>query len=918
MLRINQQRSAHGAKSYFSEGLSREDYYTRDEIIGRWGGQGADRLGLHGAVTPEAFHALCDNLDPATGRKLTCRTRDGRTVGYDFNWHAPKSLSLLYSLSGDKRLLEAFQNSVRDTMQELEVEVKTRVRKGGANEERVTGNLVYGEFIHLTSRPVGGVPDPHLHAHCFVFNATYDQEEDAWKAAQFRDLMRDAPYYEAAFHARLSRSVAQLGYGVQRTKNGWEVAGIGRGTLEKYSRRTAQIEEAARAKGIASADEKARLGAKTREKKGESRSLGDLRAEWGGRLDADERRALARVAGGRVPSAEPPPSAREAVAHALRDGFERSSVMAEKRLLATALKRGYGSVQVEEVKQSFAAETGLIRRRSGDQTFVTTREVLAEEAAVIAFARDGRGTCKPLSERAPTLNDQRLNAEQAAAVRHVLTSTDRVMLIRGAAGAGKTTLLKAADNAMRSAGHSVHLFAPTAEAARGVLRRDGFDQAETLARLFADKEMQSRIKGGVVVVDEAGLVGMRDMKQLFRVAGEQQARVVLVGDERQHAAVPRGDPFRLLQTHAGVKAAEVRTIQRQQGRYKEAVECLARGDVGEGFQRLDRLGWIKEVAEESRHVRLAKDYLSAVREGKSALVVAPTHIEGRAVTAAIRDKLREEGRIDPKERAFAQHVSFGLTEAMRADPANYRAGDVVRFHQNARGGFRKGERWEVRGSDEQGRVLVSRGKGKASALPLDEARHFDVYEKRELGLAKGDRIRITQNGMAEGGKHRLINGSIHTVTGFDRRGNILLDNNQTVPKDYGSLAHGYCTTSHASQGKTVDKVLVAMGPESFGAMNRQQFYVSASRGRESVTVYCGDKGELLRAAMRNNERTSATELAAVAQEPPARGRGRVWRNGEVQRRLESVFGRKSAGPAKYRDSRSVTQQEQERGGGRER
>src|SRR5665213_1100978 len=753
MLRINQQRSAHGAKSYFSEGLSREDYYTRDEIIGRWGGQGADRLGLHGAVTPEAFHALCDNLDPATGRKLTCRTRDGRTVGYDFNWHAPKSLSLLYSLSGDKRLLEAFQNSVRDTMQELEVEVKTRVRKGGANEERVTGNLVYGEFIHLTSRPVGGVPDPHLHAHCFVFNATYDQEEDAWKAAQFRDLMRDAPYYEAAFHARLSRSVAQLGYGVQRTKNGWEVAGIGRGTLEKYSRRTAQIEEAARAKGIASADEKARLGAKTREKKGESRSLGDLRAEWVGRLDADERRALARVAGHRVPSTEPPPTAREAVAHALRDGFERSSVMAEKRLLATALKRGYGSVQVEEVKQSFAAETGLIRRRSGDQTFVTTREVLAEEAAVIAFARDRR--------------------------------------------------------------------------------------------------------------------------QLFRVAGEQQARVLLVGDERQHAAVPRGDPFRLLQTHAGVKAAEVSTIQRQQGQYKAAVESLARGDVGEGFQRLDRLGWIKEVAEESRHVRLAKDYLSAAREGKSALVVAPTHIEGRAVTAAIRDKLRDEGRIGPKERAFAQHVSFGLTEAMRADPANYRAGDVVRFHQNARGGFRKGERWEVRGSDERGRVLVSRGRGNASALPLGEARHFDVYEKRELGLAKGDRIRITQNGMAEGGKHRLINGGLHTVTGFDRRGNILLDNNQAVPKDYGSLAHGYCTTSHASQGKTVDKVLVAMGPESFGAMNRQQFYVSASRGRESVTVYCGDKGELLRAAMRNNERTSATELAAVAQETPARGRGRA-------------------------------------------
>ena len=78
-------------------------------------------------------------------------------------------------------------------MTELEAEAKTRVAQGRRELERVTGNLVYGEFVHLTSRPVGGVPDPHLHAHCVVFNATYDQEENAWKAAQFRDLKKGRP-----------------------------------------------------------------------------------------------------------------------------------------------------------------------------------------------------------------------------------------------------------------------------------------------------------------------------------------------------------------------------------------------------------------------------------------------------------------------------------------------------------------------------------------------------------------------------------------------------------------------------------------------------------------------------------------------------------------------------------------------------
>ena len=81
----------------------------------------------------------------------------------------PKSVSLLYAMTRDERILDAFRDSVDATMQDIEAEMATRVRKGGKNEERKTGNMVWGEFIHFTSRPVDGVPDPHLHAHCFVF-----------------------------------------------------------------------------------------------------------------------------------------------------------------------------------------------------------------------------------------------------------------------------------------------------------------------------------------------------------------------------------------------------------------------------------------------------------------------------------------------------------------------------------------------------------------------------------------------------------------------------------------------------------------------------------------------------------------------------------------------------------------------------
>src|SRR5216684_8915296 len=184
MLRITQQDSAAGAKRYYASA----DYYSEgQEIVGSWGGEAARLLGLQGVVDKESFDRLCDNLDPQSGRQLTARTRSDRTVGYDFTFSVPKSVSLLYALSGDREILDAFRSSVDETMRDLEGEMKTRVRKGGQDGERKTGNMAWAEFIHTTSRPVAGIPDPQLHAHCFVFNSTFDDQERQWKAGQFRD-----------------------------------------------------------------------------------------------------------------------------------------------------------------------------------------------------------------------------------------------------------------------------------------------------------------------------------------------------------------------------------------------------------------------------------------------------------------------------------------------------------------------------------------------------------------------------------------------------------------------------------------------------------------------------------------------------------------------------------------------------------
>src|ERR1700686_456286 len=137
MIRITQQNSASSAKRYYATA----DYYSEgQELIGAWGGKAALMLGLQGMVDKFSFERLCDNLDPQTGQPLTVRTRSERRVGYDFTFSVPKSVSLLYAMSGDQDILEAFRAAVDETMREIETEMKTRVRKGRKDENRVTGN----------------------------------------------------------------------------------------------------------------------------------------------------------------------------------------------------------------------------------------------------------------------------------------------------------------------------------------------------------------------------------------------------------------------------------------------------------------------------------------------------------------------------------------------------------------------------------------------------------------------------------------------------------------------------------------------------------------------------------------------------------------------------------------------------------
>jgi conjugative relaxase-like TrwC/TraI family protein len=621
MLFINHTSNSQAAKDYFKQELAQADYYMKDgqQISGKWHGLGAKALGLEGAIDKESFERLCDNQHPETGEQLTARMKANRRVTYDLTFDAPKGVTLAYELGGDERVRTAFTDAVRETMAEVEQAMAVRVRKGGAFHDRQTGNMVWGEFVHRTTRPLAdGVPDPQLHVHAVAMNLSYDAVENCWKAGEFSAIKRDATYYQAAFHSRLAGKLTDLGYGIERDGKSFRLSGIDESITDKFSRRAQLIEEEAAKRGIKDAKRKAQLGRKTRNAKNAELTIGELRAEWNKRLADDDSAALRDALGREGQTITP----KQAMSHATEHCFERASVVREKQLLAEALMHGVGSVSVEEVRRE-STSADVILKDVGSVRYATTKQVYREETDMVAFARQGRGAYRKLSGHdAPPL-DASLTPEQREAAEKILASRDQVIGLRGGAGTGKTRMMQATVAAIRKGGHEVFTFAPSAEASRGVLRSEGFENAETVERLLTDKNLRSQVKGQVLWIDEAGLLSVKDTNRLFALAKEQSCRVILAGDRKQHTAVVRGDALRIIEEEAGLPFAELKNVKRQtNASYRAAVQAISEGDapgkngtkLAEGIEALDRMGAIVELEGEERYRQMASDYLKTTTE----------------------------------------------------------------------------------------------------------------------------------------------------------------------------------------------------------------------------------------------------------------------------------------------------------------
>jgi conjugative relaxase-like TrwC/TraI family protein len=895
--------SSAAAANYFES----DDYYADGGISpSEWQGEGAKALGLSGEVIRETFRAMLDGTLP-NGQQLGTM-REGKLQhrpGWDITLSAPKSVSIMAEVAGDRRLIAAHANAVKAAMAYVERHAAaTRVRTDGGVERQTTDNLVIASFRHDTSR----AQDPQLHTHNVIMNMTQDADGN-WRSLEPRALYQLQKAIGAVYRQELAVGVRALGYGIEQGKDSlFEIEDVPAAVIRAFSERAAQVEarlaERGQTRATASAEEKQIAALDTREAK-QSLERGELVSTWRAEADAagfgkGAREALVAVSKeaaansehGSALAAQGQIAAHQAVALAAANLGERQSVFAAAELEKEAGRYGLGRVTASQISAAVARAQGdgalvprtFFDKRGAEFAGFTTAENIAHERQLLRLEVEGRGAAAPILSakqaasavaRAELRSDHPWNEGQRAATRVLLTSPHRVTGLQGYAGTAKTTTVLATfAREAQARGVAVTALAPTASAAQTLGDALG-QRGETVARQLARNG--ASLSGGVWIVDEASLLSARHMVALLSLAADNKARVVLVGDVKQLGSVGAGAAFAQLQS-AGMATARLDNVVRQSNAAtRDAVLASIEGDARKALDALDRGGGkiVAHGSQGERFAAMAKAYAAPdASERARTLVIEPSRDGRDALTADIRRELAAAGVLSGPSVTMESLVAKNLSRIEARDPASYAPGDTVRFLLDyADKGVTRGLAYRVERVDpDKAAISLKSADGSAIDWRLRQwgAGKVEVFESKPMELQAGDQVQFTRNDREAG----RINGLRGTITGIDperQQATIALANGReqrldlTDPRD-AHLRHAYVQTAHAAQGQTAERVLIHADSRSANLVDQKMLYVALSRAKSEAIVVTDDKARLIRAI---HERAGEKQTAMVVSAPEA-------------------------------------------------
>jgi conjugative relaxase-like TrwC/TraI family protein len=710
--------------------MGREDYYTRElaadheqylsghgESPGRWYGAGATTLGLQGEASVAGFQRMFEGRHPDTGELLGRPHGSNAVPAFDVVLRPTKSVSILYGLgeaATGRAVLDAHHAGVREAVAYLDGHLGTRRGHGGVQHVSGQGLLAVG-FDHRTSRE----GDPLLHTHLVVANRVQGPD-GRWTALDGRDLYRHRLAADAIYRASYQRELVRtLGveWAAADQHGNRELQGMPYELVRLFSKRADQIDLEVDRLAADGRERTPRLVNwavhATRKPKAYERP-DTLYGRW--RTEAAERGmdpdTTVRQVTGRTRDREQDRTVSERTVSEVFDRLAgpsgltaQASTFARQDVIAALGGKLAGATraELEELTDRFLVEqaVAVVAERAVEGRRWSTPELLATEQRLVAAATDRAGEQTAVvghdAVRAALQAHPSAGEDQRAMVRDLCQAGAGVAVVVGRAGTGKTFALGATRHAWQLDGYRPLACAPTGIATVS-LEAEGFEEVATCDRLLADLDRgREQLDGGtVLVVDEAGMLGSRKLARLLDHAQQGGAKVVLVGDDRQLAAIDAGGGFRALRLRLG--ASELTENRRQQQAWeREALELVRDGLVEEAvaaYRAHDRV-----VAAESKPaatLALLNDWWQAYQDSERDPTQDVVALAGRRAEVdrlnsacqqllAARGRLgRERLRVEDQALAVGDRVVCGRNAIAQLGVANGTRGTIIALDPHAR------------------------------------------------------------------------------------------------------------------------------------------------------------------------------------------------------------------------------------------
>ncbi len=721
MLSFSQVKSAGSAGNYYTD---KDNYYVIGSMDERWQGKGAEALGLEGKVDKQVFTELLQGKLP-DGSDLT-RIQDGvnkHRPGYDLTFSAPKSVSMLAMLGGDKRLIDAHNRAVTVALNQVESLASTRVKRDGVSETVLTGNLIIARFNHDTSR----AQDPQIHTHSVVINAT--QNGDKWqtlasdtvgKTGFSENILANRIALGKIYQNSLRADVESMGYKtVDAGKNGmWEMEGV---PVESFSTRSQELREAAGPDASLKSRDVAALD--TRKSK-EAIDPAEKMVEWmntlketgfdirGYREAADARAAeLARAPA--APVNTDGPDITDVVTKAIAGLSDRKVQFTYADLLARTvgqLEAKDGVFELARKGIDAAIEREQLIPLDREKGLFTSNIHVLDELAV-----------KALSQEVQRQNHVSVTPD-ASVVRQVpfsdavsVLAQDRPVMgiVSGQGGAtGQRERVAELTLMAREQGRDVHILAAD-NRSRDFLAGDVRLAGETVTGKSALQDGTAFIPGGTLIVDQAEKLSLKETISLLDGAMRHNVQVLLSDSGKRSGT---GSALTVL------KDSGVNTY-RWQGGHQTTADIISEPDKG------------------ARYSRLAQEFAVSVREGQESVAQISGTREQSVLNGLIRDSLRQEGVLGEKDTTITALTPVWLDSKSRGVRDYYREGMVM-------------ERWDPENRTHD-RFVIDRVTGSSNMLTLKDREgvrldlkvsavdsQWTLFRADTLPVAEGERLAV--------------------------------------------------------------------------------------------------------------------------------------------------------------------------------